>query len=176
MKKIALTIALLFVTSFVAIQAQQTINEKASQVDFKIKAGGLMNVKGTFTGMKGIFKLYPNDLGESGFYICVDASTVNTGNNKRDNHLRDPDFFEVEKYPKICFKSSSVTKTSDGYMTKGELTLHGVTKVVEIPFTFTNNTFVGTIVIDRFDYKLGEDFGTFKVGTEATVTITCVVK
>ena len=125
--------------------------------------------------MKGVFKFDPNAIEKAKFNICIEASTVHTGNEKRDAHLRDPDFFEVEKYPEICFTSSTVIKTEKGYLTKGKLTIHGVTKEVEIPFTFENNTFVGTISIERLDYKLGEDFGSLKVGKTATVIITCVV-
>lgn len=176
MKKLALTITLLFISSLVSLQAQQTINQKKSKVDFKITTGGIFNVKGTFTGMKGEFKLDLASLNSSSFNICVDAATIDTDNDKRDTHLHDPDFFNVDKYSTICFVSSSIAKTSEGYSTKGKLTIHGVTKVVTIPFTFSKNTFVGELTIDRFDYKLGEDYGTIRVGTESTVTITCVVE
>lgn len=176
MRKLSFTLALLSITSLASLQAQQTINRKKSKIDFKITGGGIFNVKGTITGMKGSFTLNPVALASANFNICVDAATVKTGNDKRDTHLHTPDFFDVKKYPNICFVSSSVTKTPNGYSTKGKLTLHGVTKEIEIPFTFSNNTFVGNITINRFDYDLGKDYGTFRVGTEATVTITCVVE
>ncbi|MGB1307738.1 MAG: YceI family protein [Oceanihabitans sp.] len=175
MNKLAFIITLFFVCSVLNTQAQQTINSKKSFVKFNITGGGFFKVKGTFTGMQGTFNLDTNSLEESNFNICIAATTINTKNKKRDAHLRDPDFFNVEKYPEICFTSSTITKTANSYITKGELTLHGVTKTVEIPFTFTNNTFKGNLIINRFDYKLGEDFGTFRVGKEAKITIECVV-
>ena len=55
------------------------------------------------------------------------------------------------------------------------MTIHGVTKTVTIPFTFKNNTFEGELEINRFDYKIGEDYGTFRVGETAEVTIICKV-
>lgn len=85
-------------------------------------------VEGTFGGMKGTFNFSPNDLENSNFDICIDAKTVNTGNNKRDDHLRTADFFNVEVYPEICFQASNFVKTSDGYIAKGTLKMHGVSK------------------------------------------------
>ncbi|MBQ0788688.1 MAG: YceI family protein [Oceanihabitans sp.] len=175
MKNITFLLALLFICSTSTSKAQQTINKEKSKINFHITGGGIFKVKGTFTGMQGDFNLDTSDLQNANFSICVDAATVNTKNNKRDTHLRTPDFFDVEKYPNICFESSTVTKTSNGYKTTGNLTIHGVTKEIEIPFTFSNNTFVGDLVINRFTYNIGTDFGTMRVGTEATVTITCVL-
>lgn len=175
MKKITLLLAIFFLASLPSIQAQQTINQERSKINFHITGGGIFKVKGTFTGMQGDFTLDTSSLENAKFNICVDAATINTKNKKRDAHLRNPDFFEVEKHPNICFISSTVTKTTNGFITKGKLTIHGVTKEVEIPFTFSKNTFVGDLVINRFDYDLGKEFGTMRVGTEATVTIVCVV-
>ncbi len=166
----------LFLVLIVFTPAQaQTIDAQASKVNFHITGGGLFKVKGTFTGMKGDFNFNADALSTSSFDICIDAATVNTKNKKRDAHLREPDFFDVEKYPNICFVSSSVSKTTDGYITKGELTMHGVTKTVEIPFTFKNNTFTGNLEIKRLDYNIGEDYGSIRVGKEATLVIICKV-
>lgn len=155
----------------------QTIDNDKSVVSFKIgNMGGLNSVKGTFTGFSGKVKFDPNQLDASKIEVCIDASTVNTGNKKRDDHLRSEDFFEVEKYPKICFTSEGITKQSQGYVAKGKLKMHGITKTVEIPLTYENNTLLGSIVLNRFDYKIGEDTGTFMVGTEAKITIKCVLK
>ncbi|WP_051881016.1 YceI family protein [Mangrovimonas yunxiaonensis] len=163
---------------FLALQlvcSAQEIVSKDSKVEFKIKGGGLFNIKGTFTGMQGDFSFNPENLNQSSFDICIAPSTVDTGNKKRDAHLKDPDFFEVETYPNICFKSTRIAKTMKGYTTVGLLTMHGITKTVSIPFTFKNNTFKGQFTINRFDYNIGQDFGTLRVGEEANVTITCVV-
>ncbi|WP_452226792.1 YceI family protein [Lacinutrix cladophorae] len=175
MKNITFLLAVFFLTNYATIQAQQTINQEKSEINFHITGGGIFKVKGTFTGIQGDFILNTSALENSSFNICVDATTINTKNKKRDAHLRNSDFFDVEKYPEICFISSAVTKTKNGYNTIGNLTIHGVTKEVEIPFTFSKNTFDGNLIINRFDYNLGEEFGTMRVGTEATVHITCKI-
>lgn len=154
----------------------QTINTDKSEVKFKITGGGIFTVKGNFTGMKGDFNFSESNVSSSNFDVCIDSKTLNTKNEKRDEHLYSADFFDVEKYPTICYTSSSVSKTADGYKTTGDLTIHGVTKSVEIPFTFKNNTFEGEIEINRFDYKIGEDYGTLRVGETASVTIICKVE
>lgn len=169
-------IIILFISSlsFNLIQSQ-TIDASKSVIEFKIKGGAIFNVKGTFKGMKGDFNFNKNDLENSSFDICIDASTVNTDNEKRDNHLKTADFFDVEKYPTICFKSNSVSVKDKDFVTKGELTMHGVTKNIEIPFKFSNNTFTGSFQIERLDYKIGEESGTLTVGSTADVTIICKV-
>jgi len=63
--------------------------------------------------------------------ISIDASTINTDNERRDGHLRSADFFEVEKYPTVTFKSTKVKKTGEGtFEVTGDLTMRGVTKPV----------------------------------------------
>lgn len=173
MKKLSLL--LIFCLSLTSVTFSQTINSNKSVVDFKIKAGVLFNVNGTFTGMKGDFNFSESAVKTASFDICIDAKSIDTDNTKRDTDLRSNNFFEVETYPTICFKSDSVSKTPDGYSTTGKLTIHGVTKTVTIPFTFENNTFKGKIEINRFEYNIGKDYGTFRVGETATVIITCVV-
>ncbi|EGV44140.2 polyisoprenoid-binding protein [Bizionia argentinensis JUB59] len=153
----------------------QTINSNKSIIAFEIGAVGFFNVNGTFTGMTGDFNFNESELESSNFNICVDAKSVDTENAERDIDLRSDIFFEVETYPTICYKSDSISKTNEGYVTTGSLTIRNVTKIVSIPFTFKNNTFKGELEINRLNYNIGEDYGTFRVGKSATVTITCVL-
>lgn len=125
--------------------------------------------------MEGTVIFLPNNLSQSKFEVCVDAASVDTDNKKRDAHLRKPDFFDVEKYPNICFSSSKITKNGTEYKVVGTLTLHGVSKEIEIPFSYTDNTLTGAFTLNRFDYKLGEDTGTFLVGEEVSVKVVCVL-
>lgn len=175
MKKFAFLFVCSFLFGMVSIHAQN-IDTAASKVKFHITGGGLFKVKGTFTGMQGDFNWNTNSPETSSFDICIDASTINTRNKKRDKHLKNEDFFDINTYPNICFQSDNIIKTATGYLTKGRLSLHGVTQIVEIPFTFENNTFTGDLTINRFDYELGKDFGTLRVGREATITIICKVE
>jgi len=175
MKSLKLFLALTFIFN-IAIAQTQSIDQEKSVVEFKIGAMGFGKAKGTFKNMKGEFNFNKSNLKNSNFEVCVDASTVNTKNKKRDKHLKNEDFFNVEIYPTICFESTSITKLNDTYITKGNLTLHGTTKEIEIPFSFKNNTFTGTIEINRLDYDLGEGTGTFMVSDKVKITITCVVE
>lgn len=167
------TAILILFTAFGFQSIAQEIVESESRIDFKIKNLLVNTVKGTFSGMTGEVTFMENDLKNSKFNVCVDASTVNTGIEKRDEHLRTEDFFHVEKYPKICFESNSITKTESGFKTEGKLTMHGVTKEVSIPFLNGENTLVGSFILNRKDYSVGEDVGSFTADDEVQVTITC---
>lgn len=173
--KTYLGILAFFIISTSTIIAQN-IDKKTSVVNFNVDNLGINNVKGTFKHMSGTFNFDPNELGNSSFDICIKASTINTDNNKRDTHLKTEDFFDVEKYPNICFTSTSISKTKDGYVTKGKLTIHGVTKAVEIPFQFNDKTFTGHFEVNRLDYNVGEGTGTFIVTDTIKIDITCVVQ
>jgi len=175
MKSLRLFLALTFIFNLTTAQTQ-SIDQEKSVVEFKIGAMGFGKAKGTFKNMKGDFSFNVAELNNSSFNVCVDASTVNTKNEKRDKHLKNEDFFNVVVYPTICFESTSITKLNDTYITKGNLILHGITKDVEIPFSFKNNTFTGALEINRLDYGLGEGTGTFMVSDKVKITITCVVE
>lgn len=171
MKNVFILLSLL---GFPGLNYAQTINTTASKVSFEISNMGLNTVEGSFGGMKGTIVFNPNDLSNSRFEVCIDAATVNTGNSKRDKHLKTEDFFEVEKYPTICFQSTSIVKTSEGFKTVGELDMHGLVKAVEILFTFSNNTFSGTLELRRRDYGIGPSGG-FMVGKTVNLRILCAI-
>ncbi|NLR93003.1 YceI family protein [Flammeovirga agarivorans] len=166
-------LALLFLS--VANVFAQEINTSASRIDFSISNFKVNTVEGFFNGMSGIIQFDESNLSSSSFDVCIAASTVNTDNEKRDKHLKNEDFFEVEKYPTICFVSDEIIKKGDQYITKGRLTLHGVTQEVSIPFTKNESTLVGDLKINRLDYDLGKGTGTFTVGDEVEIKITCVL-
>ena len=153
----------------------QNINSDASFVEFSISNMKFKTVEGTFKGMKGEVKFDIDDLVNSSMNVCISSASVNTGNEKRDEHLRKDDFFNCEKYPDICFKSTSITKEENGFIVSGEMSLHGITKQVEIPFNYSNNTFKGSFKINRKDYGVGGN-GTFMVGDEVTLNITCKIE
>lgn len=171
--KTMLVVALLLAVS--GLSAQTIVKDK-SVVNFEIGNMKVRTVEGTFSGMSGTLHFDANDLSQSYFKVCIDAASVDTDNEKRDAHLRNEDFFEVDKYPTICYTSQSIQRTVDGFVSKGVMDMHGVKKSVEIPFTFTNNVFVGHITINRFDYKVGENVKTGMVSAEAHLEIRCTVK
>lgn len=174
MRKIVLVLSVVFALS--GWVNAQTINSQKSVVNFEIGNMKVRTVDGTFGGMKGDLVFDVNALENAHFKVCIDAASVNTENEKRDDHLRNEDFFHVEKYPEICFISSSISKTDEGFLTKGTLEMHGTIREVEIPFTYENNTFVGKITVNRFDYNVGKDVKTGMVSEDAILEIICVVE
>jgi polyisoprenoid-binding protein YceI len=169
-----LFICVLFLISWLYKGFSQSISEDASIITFEVSNMKFRTVKGTFKGMKGKLQFDPNNVEKAHFNVCIDAATVHTNNKKRDKHLREEDFFNVEKYPTICFKSKSVSKTTDAYITKGTLTMHGVSKEVEIPFTYENELFKGNFKVKRLDYGIGGKGG-FMVGKEINIDLLCKV-
>lgn len=172
MKK--LLIAFLFLSG---ISKGSSILEEFSKVEFEVSNMAVSSVEGTFTGMTGTIDFDPENPTEgASFDVCIDASTINTGNEKRDAHLKTEDFFHVDSFPKICFQSTNVVAEGDHYKTTGTLTMHGVSKEVTIQFTYVDDTFVGELVINRDDFKVGEEVGAFTVGKEISIKITCKVR
>lgn len=174
MKTRKLIIALLlFVTS--ATYAQE-IDKKASIVNFEVSNMKVRTVAGSFTGMEGEISFNADNLSESFFKVCIDAASVNTANEKRDDHLRNEDFFHVDVFPQICFVSNNIVKTPEGYTTKGKLKMHGVEREESIDFTFDGKNFIGTMEVSRLDYKVGEDTNTGMVGEMIKLQLVCILK
>jgi polyisoprenoid-binding protein YceI len=89
------------------------------------------NVRGQFKKFSATVKANERDLTESTIEATIDAASIDTGNTKRDDHLRSADFFDVAKYPTITFKSRKITPNGEGkWKVAGDLTMHGVTKEV----------------------------------------------
>ncbi|HUF05555.1 MAG TPA: YceI family protein [Aridibacter sp.] len=104
-----------------------------SYIGFRIKHMGLVEVPGSFTDFAGDIVFDPDDLKSSSVEFTAQMKSVNTRVEGRDNHLRSKDFFEVETYPEMKFKSASIAKKGDGYIVTGSLTMKDVTKAVSIP-------------------------------------------
>lgn len=137
-------------------EVKQTI---VSSVTFKIKNAGI-GVEGNFKGFKGTVNFDPESLSSSKFDVSVDAKTIDTDNGTRDNHLREDEYFGVEKHPKITMKSSKIEKVSEGkYKATFNLTLKGKTKAVSFPFSYSKTStgykLNGSFEIDRRDYEIG---------------------
>jgi len=169
-----LLISFLSIITF-TINSTKTIDSTNSGVSFEITNLKVNTVKGSFSGMKGDIEFDENDLANSKFNVCVDASTVNTGSSGRDEHLLKEDFFNVNKNPTICFQSNFIKKVKGKFQTTGKLTMNGITKIVTIPFEYDGTNFKGDLKVNRFDYKVGEEYGTWTISSEATIKINCKV-
>jgi polyisoprenoid-binding protein YceI len=126
----------LFLAAGSLISSAQTsswkIDPAHSGADFSIRHMGMTNVHGKFTNVNGTVMIDDKDFSKSSVNATVDVSTVNTGVDKRDAHLKSADFFEVAKYPTMTFVSKKITGSGDEYHVIGDLTLHGVTKTVDL--------------------------------------------
>lgn len=105
-----------------------------SFIGFKVKHMGLIEVPGFFRDFTGTVNYDAKDPAKSSVEFTAKATSVDTGVAGRDNHLRSADFFEVEKYPDVTFKSTKVEKKGSGWMVTGDFTMKGVTKSVTFPF------------------------------------------
>lgn len=161
---------------FFPIQSiSQQIDSESSEVRFRIGNLRINTVSGTFTGMTGDVKFNEQNLEESSFSVCVDPSSVDTGNKRRDKHLREAEYFNVERFLTICYVSDIISRTDDGFVTRGKLTIKGITRIVTIPFVKEGNTLSGTLSLNRLDYNVGEGVSTFLVSNLLEVTISSVL-
>jgi polyisoprenoid-binding protein YceI len=135
-------------------------NDAGSKVHFVIKNFGF-KVGGDFTGLKGAIIFNPESLNSSRFNVSVDAKTVDTDNSAMENHLRKPEYFDVEKYPLISFVSTKITNSTIAgrFYVFGNLTIKGVTKAVEFGFgaapSASGYVFTGEFEINRRDFGVG---------------------
>ena len=105
-----------------------------SFIGFKVKHMGLIEVPGFFRDFVGTVNFDAKDITKSTVEFTAKMTSVDTGVAGRDNHLRTKDFFEVEKFPDMTFKSTKVEKKGKGYMLTGDFTMKGVTKSITFPF------------------------------------------
>lgn len=164
-KKILLSLALTAGLALPAAAADYQIDPAHSSVNFQIKHLAISKVNGAFLEFTGAFSYDAADPAATKAEAVIQVASVDTGNEKRDEHLRNADFFDVETFPTMTFKSTSVKMTSatEGKVS-GDLTMHGVTRSVtldlEINGTATDpwgNERVGaslTGVIPRKDWGL----------------------
>lgn len=153
-----------------------------TQVVFKISHLGFSYVLGQFTDVKGEFSLNDVKPAENKLKIEIATGSINTHSPDRDEHLRKPDFFDAKKFPKITFVSSVITKEStDVYMVKGNLEMHGKTKPVSFQFTrlktgsdMQGKTRTGgfaTFTVKRSDFGMNYMLGTDKIGDDVEITV-----
>lgn len=138
------------------------LDKAHSAVGFKVKHMGLVDVPGYFRDFKGTVNYNAKDMTKSSVEFTAQMKSVDTGNAGRDNHLRTADFFEVEKFPEMMFKSTKVAKKGKQWLVTGDLTMKGVTKSLTFPINVVGfakdargNTKMGVTaetVINRRDF------------------------
>jgi polyisoprenoid-binding protein YceI len=154
--------------------------------EFKVRHMMITNVKGHFTGVTGVLTLDERDITKSHVEASIDAASINTREADRDTHLKSADFLDVEKFPKLTFTSTRVTRSGEGELqVEGDLTIHGVTRNVAFtvegptppgkdPWGNTRIGLTATTKINRKDFGLTWnttlETGGILVGDEVTIT------
>ncbi|HEY5741996.1 MAG TPA: YceI family protein [Terrimicrobiaceae bacterium] len=103
-----------------------------SSVIFSVKHLGVSNVYGRFNDVSGKVVLDKSDASKSSIEVTIPVESIDTRNQKRDQHLKSPDFFNAKQFPVIVFKSKEVKGSGETYQVTGDLTLHGVTKPLSL--------------------------------------------
>lgn len=170
-----LFLAFLLAGSIVHAQELYVPLDKANSITFSIRNFGV-KIDGSFGGLTGAIR-FDTEHPESGvFNVSVDATSIDTGIDLRDKHLRKEDFFDVEKYKSIKFSSVGIKKASapDTWIVKGNLTIKGHTQEISIPFKVDKSTaddlnFYGEFVINRNDFDVGGR--SISLGDDVTVEL-----
>ncbi len=177
LKKVFTALAIFGVVT--AFGQTYTPTDAGSKVRFVIKNFGI-NTGGTFNGLAGNITFNPGNLSTASFNVSVDAKTVDTDMEGRDNHLRKAEYFDVEKYPKLTFRSTKVTTTNkEGYLyMTGIITIKNVSKEISFPFKQTSKDggilFEGDFKLDRRDFGVGGK--SFSMSDELNVELSVFAK
>jgi polyisoprenoid-binding protein YceI len=135
------------------------IDPAHTAAQFSVRHMGISTVRGAFTKVSGSIQYDPSDLAKTTIEATIDANSVDTRVEKRDNDLRSPDFFDVAKYPALTFKSKRVETAGSGKMkVVGDLTIHGVTKEVVLD-------------VDGPTAPIKDPRGNLHMGASATTTV-----
>jgi polyisoprenoid-binding protein YceI len=158
MKRIIFFLSVIISISTATAQYKPT--DQGSAVQFKIKNLGF-NVNGSFSGLQGNIQFDPAHPEQCSFDVSVDASSVNTENSMRDDHLRKDNYFDVKTYPRIRFQSTKILPSNKpgAYIVSGKLTIKNTTKEISFPFSATASqtgyVFKGSFRINRKDFQVG---------------------
>jgi polyisoprenoid-binding protein YceI len=184
MKRFALFAGILALAAPLAVAQTSTwaIDPAHSGIEFSIRHMGISNVHGHFGNVQGNVLMNDADATKSTVQVNIDTTTLDTGESPRDTHLKSPDFFEVTKYPTATFTSTGVAKNGNHLAVTGNLTLHGVTRPVQLDVDGPSapvpgmdkkphSGFSATTTISRKDYGIGPKFPDAMVGDEVKLTI-----
>ena len=138
---------------------QWLIDASHSNAGFTVKHMMITNVRGEFTKLEGTVSWDPSKPEATQIEAVIDVASISTREEKRDGHLKSPDFLDVEKFPKITFKSKSVkAKGADELSVTGDLSIHGVTKEVVLD-------------VEGPSAPATDPFGNLRVGATASTKI-----
>jgi polyisoprenoid-binding protein YceI len=184
MKRMALITGIMALAAPLALaQASTWVSDQAhSDVNFSITHMSISKVHGSFGKVAATIVYNEADVTKSVVSATIDVSTVETGQSARDNHLKTDAFFDVAKFPKATFSSTSVAKDGNKLKVSGTLTLHGVTQpvVLEVegpvgPVQGMDKKphagFSASTTISRSAFGIGPNFPAAAVGDEVQLTL-----
>jgi polyisoprenoid-binding protein YceI len=184
MKRLAIVFGTLALAAPLAMAQTSTwISDPVhSEIDFTITHLSISNVHGRFGKVAATLLYDPTDVTKSNITATIDVSTVDTGEEARNNHLKTPDFFDLSQFPTATFKSTGVTKSGNGLAVAGNLSLHGVTRPVVLNVEGPtgpvqgmdkkqHSGFSATTVISRSAFGIGPKFPPSIVGDEVKLSL-----
>ncbi|AYB29730.1 YceI family protein [Chryseolinea soli] len=166
-KNIAFFVLLLSLSSQVSFGQTWSLDKSHAKLGFSVTHLLVSNVEGNFKSFDAKITSAQDDFSNAVIELTADINSINTDDDQRDGHLKSPDFFDVAKFSTLTFKSTSFKKVADKkYKVEGNLTMHGVTKKVELDVTFngtavhpyTKKTIAGfkvSGIIKRSDFAIG---------------------
>ncbi len=180
----ALALATLVAASAASASPYQ-LDPNHSRIGFAVRHMAVSTVRGQFQDYSGQIDIDEADLTRSTIAVTIQTASIDTGVEDRDNHLRSPDFFDAAAHPQITFTSKSIAPTgAGGHLVTGDLTMHGVTKEIQLPATVAGPVDLGDSLrmgvsaeatIDRKDWGIAWsrvlDNGGLVVADEVTLEI-----
>ena len=161
-----------------AVEAQPLrfrIQPEASEITFRATSR-LMNADGHFSRFSGDVMVDPAVLTTGRITLTIDAASLDTGIEMRDNHLRSSDFFDVTRFPTVAFQSVRIEASGRRATVVGRLTLHGVTREIAVPIDvqITNTALVasGEFIVNRGEYGINYNSFVNPIGNEVRVAFT----
>ena len=168
-----------------AEMARWDLDPDHSIIEFRVAHMVVSKTAGRFMDYSGVVEMDADAQQFKTIEATINTASVNTNHEKRDAHLRNADFFDVEKYPTMTYKMKSYKKTGEGYTALGDLTIHGVTKEITLAGTFNGvskdpwgNTRAGFTAegkVNRKDFGMvwnkTLDTGGFVVGDEVNIRL-----
>ncbi len=145
-----------YVTQDADMSGTYSFDKAHSAIGFRVKHMGLVDVPGYFRDFTGTIVYDAKNVSKSSVEFTAMMTSVDTGVEGRDKHLRSPDFFEVDKFPELKFKSTKVEKKGKMMMVTGDFTMKGVTKSISFPFNIAG---------------FAEQRGTMKMGVTAETSL-----
>lgn len=176
-------IAAAFITfsAFTVVNAPWTNDDPHSQLGFTVTHLGISDISGTFNDFDATIKSEKPDFSDAQFELVAKTASIDTRVEARNNHLKSADFFNVEKYPTLNYKSTSIKKAGKNqYKLHGELTLNGVTKPVTMDLVYKGTVenpmskkqtagFQVTGTIKRSDFNVGAGFPAPMISDEVRI-------